>query len=825
MWRPFILGSGVFVGLASGLAAQPKLLTPPGLPAGAASTALPEGAIVRLGSSRFNHGGQVTAITFSPDSRSLVSGGNDGMIRIWDVATGQERRSWRMNSMYMNTTRVQYSGDGKLLAASSTEGLIRVWDADGVNEVYVRNPPQRYDPGQFCWVGKTHQLAISGRTGKVEVLEVPGGRRIRLWSSGVVNPQVMACSPDGKQLVVAGFNSDLKSYDLASGKPGVVFEKPQAGPVVRYRFGNTMVYSPDSKYLIGGGVDRAQYFWNTATGKVARHLDSTAQSYIYSMAISRNGRFLATSSSDGRLRIIGLASGAELRVFNGVRTGSTNAMAYSPDGRYVASIVNGQSIRIWDVASGKELYDEAGHRGPVLAGAFLRDGRVVTAGQDQTLRCWDPNTGKELDRLDQQPIYAAHLVAHSDGRSVLLASNQSNLLKWTPGKNSDFEQVPVAGQGVITAIADDAQSVVSQSGQNLAVYAMPSGKLIHEIPGTINSYPQRVCVSAGARYLAYLDYNMYGTIHIWDLPSKHERRTIVGNPTMPMYAENLLFSPDGRLLVSVASNRSVLVWEVFTGLARLTVPQTMAGQSTAAFSPDGRFLAVGSAAGEIHLIDMRSGASSGGFAGHRGRISDLAFSADGKRLISASADTTAVIWDVAKLQAKLPKSAPAAKPTQEQLDDWWLNLASGDGRAASEAIWSLVDEPGEALSLFRDKLKPVIGPNAATIENWVNELDSPQFRVREQAYRRLASLGESARAPMALGLKRTSSAEARARLHRLLRLINSQVSPEKLRPLRALEVLEKIGGPEARQQLETLAKQSTDEEIRAEIDRVLSRWK
>ncbi len=478
------------------------------------------------------------------------------------------------------------------------------------------------------------------------------------------------------------------------------------------------------------------------------------------MAISPSGRFLATSSSDGRLRIVGLASGAELRIFDNVRSVSANAMAYSPNGRYLATVINGQTIRVWDVASGKELYDEAGHRGPILAAAFLRDGRVVTASQDQTLRCWDAKTGKELDRFEQQPIYAAHLVAHSDGRSVVLASNQSNILKWTPGKNSDFEQIPVAGLGAVTAIADDYKSAVLQSAQNLAVYAMPSGKLIQEISGTVNSYPQRVCVSTGTRYLAYLDYNMNGTIHIWDLSSKHERRTIVGNPNMPMYAENLLFSPDGRLLVSVASNRSPLIWEVFTGLVRLTIPQAaMTGQSTAAFSPDGRMLAVGSATGEIRLIDMRSGATSGGFAGHRGRISDLAFSADGKRLISASADTTAVIWDVAKLQATLPKSSPSIKPTQKQLDDWWLSLASGDGKAASEAIWSLVDRPGEALSLFRGKLKPVIGPDAGTVENWVNELDSPRFRVREQAYRKLAAMGESAREPMSHGLKRTASAE------------------------------------------------------------------
>src|SRR5882672_10508330 len=120
--------------------------------------ALPEGAIVRLGSSRFNHGGQITACTFSADGATLLTGGgNDSSVRVWDVATGQERRSWRMNTMYNQITAIRCSPDGKLVAVSSVEGIIRVWDADGTNEVFVRQPPQQYDPSVFCWVPGTRQ--------------------------------------------------------------------------------------------------------------------------------------------------------------------------------------------------------------------------------------------------------------------------------------------------------------------------------------------------------------------------------------------------------------------------------------------------------------------------------------------------------------------------------------------------------------------------------------------------------------------------------------------------------------------------------------------
>lgn len=803
--------------------AQPFPTTPPLANQSAALPQLPDGAIIRLGTSRFNQGAQINACTFSPDGKFLVTGGSDATVRVWSVSSGQERRSWRMNSNYNNITAIQYSPDGKMIAVCGGEGLIRVWDAEGVNELFVRTPPRQYDPSWFCWVAKSKQLAIASQNGSVCILEIPSGREIRKWPSGVSNPRMLACSPNGKQLIVASYNSQMKSYDLAAAKEGVVFENPVPGPN-GFRPNYGVAYTPDGKFLIGTSPDRTICLWNAETGKIARRVE-TSQTYIYALAVSPNGRFLAANSNDGRVRLFGLASGAELREFPVARYGAANLMAYSPDGRYLAT-VSGQSVRIWDVAAGTELHGDAGHRAPVLAGAFLSEGRVVTAGQDQTIRCWDVKSGKEVDRLDQQPIYAAHLVPDSAGRSVLLASNNQFVLKWTPGKSSDIERLPFSVQGSVIALAADGKAAVVQMNQNLIAYSLPDGKQLRQILPPENSYPQAVCVSSGSRYLAFVDNNQNGVVHIWDLIAGHQKRTIAGDRTMQLYAERMIFSPDGRLLVSVAGHRPVLVWEVFTGLVRLVIPQSqVAGQSAAAFSPDGRVLAVGSGAGEVRLIDMRSGATAGPFIGHRGHTTCLAFSQDGKQLISTNTDTTAIVWDVAKLLAKLPERAKASEATPRQLDAWWMGLASGDGAAASEAIWSLSDRPRETLDLFREKLKPVVGPDAATVTKWVGDLDAPKFQVREKSYRNLAGMGESARDQLQEGLKKATSAEARFRITRLLGVINSQVAPAKLQPLRALEVLEKIGGSEAKQQLEALAKQSTDEEIRREIDRVLQRWR
>jgi hypothetical protein len=135
--------------------------------------------------------------------------------------------------------------------------------------------------------------------------------------------------------------------------------------------------------------------------------------------------------------------------------------------------------------------------------------------------------------------------------------------------------------------------------------------------------------------------------------------------------------------------------------------------------------------------------------------------------------------------------------------------------------------PEKVPELIRERLKPPRAPDPALIRRWIAELDDAKFAVRDAAQRNLAAEGPAIRNTLVAALKTAPSQEARSRLKRLLDDLGDRLPPERLRMLRALEVLEvleRIGTADARAQFEAVAK-STDEDIRREVDAIRRRWK
>src|SRR5439155_8938370 len=130
--------------------------------------------------------------------------------------------------------------------------------------------------------------------------------------------------------------------------------------------------------------------------------------------------FLATSLQGRGIAVWGLASGEELRTFD-IGIMNAHGLTLSPDGQLLAAMV-GQTIRIWDLSTGNELHDDAGHRGIVTGVAFLNGGtKLVTMGQDLTVRYWDANSGKELSVL-RAPQYGGQSMAAEPNEESVLAS-------------------------------------------------------------------------------------------------------------------------------------------------------------------------------------------------------------------------------------------------------------------------------------------------------------------------------------------------------------------------------------------------------------------
>jgi hypothetical protein len=279
----------------------------------------------------------------------------------------------------------------------------------------------------------------------------------------------------------------------------------------------------------------------------------------------------------------------------------------------------------------------------------------------------------------------------------------------------------------------------------------------------------------------------------------------------------LAFSVDNRLVAAGVTRfhqtkeqfrtsfEGAQIWDVVTGEALAHVGSDSCG--CIAFSPDGRTLATANSDG-LCGWDVISGEQvwkyalgrvpqsnyARSFAGH------IEFSPDGRSIAAAMPDSTVLLWDV---PASRRKPAPLATPADQKAA--WDALISQQASKSVAAVWALVDAGADAVTLLRNRLKPMEPISEKTVQHYIVDLGDSAFTRRDTAERKLAELGERCEPALRAALATKISLEQRNRIEKLLAApIASQ--PEALRFLRAVQALEAIGSPAARTLLEDLVK-------------------
>jgi hypothetical protein len=300
-------------------------------------------------------------------------------------------------------------------------------------------------------------------------------------------------------------------------------------------------------------------------------------------------------------------------------------------------------------------------------------------------------------------------------------------------------------------------------------------------------------------------------------------------PAAPTPVLQGAFAPDGRCLALKGTDGTVALYELSTGQLRriygsaaippaagkadrladlLGGPLSRAalaemGRADVALSPDGKLLALPGPSGAVQVWDVLTGKEVTAFTGHTGAVHALAFAPDGKTLASASHDTTVLIWDVTRIARPAPP-AGAVKPGD--LETSWKALTAGDAAAAFAAMGQLVAAPQDAVAWIKDHVKPAPVLDLKHVEALLKQVNDGRYKVRDRATAELLKLGDLLLPVLDRALAGNPASETRQRLEKLRgQLTDTVLQGERLRVVRAVEVLERIGTPEARQVLRTLA--------------------
>jgi hypothetical protein len=241
-----------------------------------------------------------------------------------------------------------------------------------------------------------------------------------------------------------------------------------------------------------------------------------------------------------------------------------------------------------------------------------------------------------------------------------------------------------------------------------------------------------------------------------------------------------------------------------------------------AVAPDGRTLYVSGDTSEIVAFEVATGKPRRTIYGHAGCVRSLAMAPDGRRLLSGSDDAFALLWDTTPAGAAKPRKEPL---TAADADGLWTKLAGDDAGAAFAAMADLAAAPDRGVALVRRELKPV---RAAPIDDQLDrtfaDLDSEDFATRQKASRRLAEFGELAVPGVRKRLAKAGSLEVRRRAQEFLdRFDPPNPSPDRLRQLRAVELLEGIATRAARDVLSELAKGAAEAPLSREAAAALER--
>ncbi|HEX3147911.1 MAG TPA: PQQ-binding-like beta-propeller repeat protein [Gemmataceae bacterium] len=497
----------------------------------------------------------------------------------------------------------------------------------------------------------------------IEIWDVATGGLIKefVGHENIVNS--LAISPDGKTLASASFDRTVRFWDIATGKE-------------RHRgIGHTegiafLTYSPDGTTVASGGYDKTVRIWDSANGKQS-HLFEGSAAMILGLAFSPDAQTVASCGGEPIIRLWSLKTGKAEGTLEG-SPANVRSVAFTPDGKAISSSCCDGSMRLWDLATKKEQRTFSGHRDDVFVIATADEGETLfTGSHDGTIAKWNTSNGKKLTDWTAHTggVVCFHL--NADGKTLVSGGYDKTIRLWdvaTARERLVFnsqENVHQSSANSVAISSDEGLLASADSHGKIIVRDARSGAVFRILADQISSFPaperpglsDLAFVPGGTELIAV---GLDGIVRRWDASTGKFLRVSQSVGT-PLYS--LAIAPDGKSVAVAGKDGRIVVFD-----STLTKADLLIGHKepvvSLAFNQTGDRLVSASHDRTARLWDLKTKKELTQFAGHARALTTAIFSPDGKTVATAAFDKTVRFWDVAtgkedeSKRWKLPRPGP-----------------------------------------------------------------------------------------------------------------------------------------------------------------------
>jgi WD40 repeat protein len=419
---------------------------------------------------------------------------------------------------------------------------------------------------------------------------------------------------------------------------------PPGGPLVRTLRGhescvNTVAVTPDGRYIVSGSSDKTLRVWDLASGRPVRTLAGHGDS-VGAVAVTPDGRYIVSGSRDKTLKVWDLAAGKDLQTLRG-HEDQVRALAVTPDGHYAVSASDDKTLRVWDLASGKGLHTLGGHEDWVYAVAVTCDGRHAVSASPY-VKVWEIASGRLVSALGRDGPVARSVALTPDGRYAVSGGYKTAKVWELAGGRVMHTLTGHEDEVNAVAVTPDGRSAVSGSEDGtLKVWELSSGRLLRTLKGHEDAV-NAVAVTPDSRYAVSGSWD--STLKVWDLLAD---RTMFGLRAHEGSVHEVAVTPDGRYAVSGSSDKTLKVWDLASGKVVHTLRGHRGEVGAVAVTPDGHCAVSGSKDTTLKVWDLASGKVVHTLRGHRSWVRMVAVTPDGRNVVSASQDGPLKVWDLA----------------------------------------------------------------------------------------------------------------------------------------------------------------------------------